>query len=123
MAIAEQWMIYYLNAGMGESAAKQAEEERFMTAFSSEFARRHKSALAALAERIGLDYFGIDCAQTGDGKLLLFEADIAMIVHLMDSSTIYPYKVPQMRSVFAAFCAMLKERAVPRSVRKAGSAA
>jgi glutathione synthase/RimK-type ligase-like ATP-grasp enzyme len=123
MAIAEQWMIYYLNAGMGESAAKQAEEERFMTAFSSEFARRHKAALAALAERIGLDYFGIDCAQTGDGKLLLFEADIAMIVHLMDSPTTYPYKVPQMRSVFAAFCAMLKERAVPRSVRKAGSAA
>jgi len=123
MAIAEQWMIYYLNAGMGESAAKQAEEERFMTAFSSEFARRHRPALAALAERIGLDYFGIDCAQTGDGKLLLFEADVAMIVHAMDSLAIYPYKAPQMRSVFTAFCGMLKERAAPRAVRKAGSAA
>jgi glutathione synthase/RimK-type ligase-like ATP-grasp enzyme len=117
MAIADQWMIYYLNAGMGESAAKQAEEERFMTAFSAEFGRRHKAALAALADRIGLDYFGIDCAQTGEGKLLLFEADIAMIVHLMDSPTTFPYKVPQMRSVFAAFCAMLKERAAARPAR------
>lgn len=123
MAIAEHWMIYYLNAGMGESAAKKAEEERFMTAFASGFARRHRAALSALAERVGLDYFGIDCAQTADGKLLLFEADIAMIVHLMDSPAIYPYKVPQMRAVFAAFCAMLKERASPRLARKADSAA
>ncbi len=123
MAIADQWMIYYLNAGMGESAAKQAEEERFMTAFVAEFARRHRHALAALAERIELDYFGIDCAQTADGKLLLFEADIAMIVHLMDSPKVYPYKVPQMRTVFAAFGAMLKERASKRPTRKAGSAA
>jgi len=123
MAIAEQWMIYYLNAGMGESAAKKAEEERFMTAFDTEFARRHRAALGALADRIGLDYFGIDCAQAVDGKLLLFEADIAMIVHLMDSPTIYPYKAPQMRAVFAAFCAMLKQRAASRPARSVGSAA
>lgn len=123
MAIADQWMIYYLNAGMAESAAKKAEEERFMTAFGSEFARRHRHALAALADRIGLDYFGIDCAQTGDGKLLLFEADIAMIVHLMDLPTIYPYKVPQMRTIFSAFAAMLKERAMPAPERQAHSAA
>ena len=63
------------------------------------------------AERIGLDYFGIDCAQTAEGKLLLFEADVAMIVHLMDSPSVFPYKVPQMRKVFAEFGAMLKDRA------------
>jgi glutathione synthase/RimK-type ligase-like ATP-grasp enzyme len=123
MAIADQWKIYYLNAGMAESALKKAEEERFMTAFGSEFARRHRVALAALADRIGLDYFGIDCAQTCDGKLLLFEADIAMIVHLMDSPAIYPYKVPQMRSIFSAFAAMLKERASLAPERRTHSAA
>jgi glutathione synthase/RimK-type ligase-like ATP-grasp enzyme len=111
MAIAEQWMIYYLNAAMAENAAKRAEEARFMAGFDQEFARRHRAALAALAERIGLDYFGIDCAETADGRLLLFEADIAMIVHLMDSPAIYPYKVPQMRKVFAAFAALLKAAA------------
>jgi glutathione synthase/RimK-type ligase-like ATP-grasp enzyme len=123
MAIADQWMIYYLNAGMDESAAKKAEEERFMTGFDQEFARRHRAAFAALAERVGLDYFGIDCAQTAEGKLLLFEADIAMIVHLMDSPAIYPYKVPQMRKVFAAFAAMLHGRASLRAQRKADNVA
>lgn len=123
MAIADQWMIYYLNAGMAENAAKKAEEARFMTAFDAEFAHRHHDALAALADRIGLDYFGIDCAETGDGRLLLFEADIAMIVHLMDSPAVYPYKGPQMRTIFAAFAAMLKERASFGPERRAPSAA
>ncbi len=123
MAIADQWMIYYLNAGMDQSAAKRAEEERFMTEFATGFAQRHRAAFAALAERIGLEYFGIDCAETADGRLLLFEADIAMIVHLMDSPALYPYKAPQMRSVFAAFCDLLKERASPGAGRKAESAA
>jgi glutathione synthase/RimK-type ligase-like ATP-grasp enzyme len=120
MAIADQWMLYYLNAGMSESAAKKAEEERFMTEFDWEFGQRHAAALSAIADRVGLDYFGIDCAQTATGKLLVFEADIAMIVHLMDSAAIYPYKAPQMRKVFAAFQAMLKDRATPKRRRKAG---
>ena len=110
MAIADQWMIYYLNAAMKESTAKRAEEARFMSGFDDDFARRHAAALAALAERIGLDYFGIDCAETADGRLLLFEADIAMIVHAMDSAEIFPYKRPQMRKVFDAFAAMLRRR-------------
>jgi hypothetical protein len=109
MAIANTWMLYYLNAGMSESAAKKIEEERFMSGFDHEFAKRHYAALAGIAKRVDLEYFGIDCAQTADGSLLLFEADIAMIVHLMDSPTIYPYKVPQMRKLFADFAAMLKD--------------
>jgi glutathione synthase/RimK-type ligase-like ATP-grasp enzyme len=113
MAIADQWMIYYLNAQMGESAAKRAEEERFMTGFDEDFASRHRLALEALADRIGLDYFGIDCAETADGRLLVFEADTAMIVHLMDSPAVFPYKAAQMHKVFAAFAAMLTERAAP----------
>ena len=111
MAIADQWKIWYLNAGMKESAEKRAEEARFMTGFDEEFGWRHRAALAAMAERVGLDYFGIDCAETIDGELLLFEADIAMIVHAMDSAAIYPYKGPQMRKVFDAFTAMLRRAA------------
>jgi glutathione synthase/RimK-type ligase-like ATP-grasp enzyme len=111
MAIADQWMIYYLNAGMRESAAKRAEEAQFFRTFDDEFARRHAGALRAIAERCGLDYFAIDCAEARDGRLLLFEADIAMIVHAMDPPDIYPYKGPQMRKVFDAFRALLRRRA------------
>jgi hypothetical protein len=103
-------MIYYLNADMKGNAGKRAEEARFMAEFDEGFARRHGAALAAIAQRVGLDYFGIDCAETADGRLLLFEADIAMIVHAMDSPAIFPYKPPQMRKVFDAFCALLHRR-------------
>ncbi len=111
MGISTHWMIHYLNAGMRESAAKRAEEARFMAEFDGDFARRHASAIAALAERVGLEYFGIDCGETPDGKLLIFEADVAMIVHSMDPPDLFPYKRPQMLKVFDAFRTMLAKAA------------
>jgi hypothetical protein len=111
MATADRWDIWYLNAGMSESAEKRREEETFMRTFDIGFGRRHQGALAAMADRIGLDYFTIDCAETGDGSLLLFEADNTAVVHNMDPPHVFPYKAPQMRSIFAAFAAMLERRA------------
>jgi hypothetical protein len=63
-----------------------------------------------LHERLGFDYYSIDCAETPDGDLLLFEADAAAIVHLMDPPGLFPYKQPQMHKVFAAFEALLRRR-------------
>jgi hypothetical protein len=113
MAVSQHWMVHYLNAGMTESAAKREEEARFMAAFDHDFALRHEAALRAIAERVGLAYFAIDCGELPDGSLLLFEADVAMIVHAMDPPDMFPYKGPQMRKVFAAFAAMLRKYAVP----------
>lgn len=107
MGISENWMIHYLNAGMTESAAKRAEEERFMAGFDDDFARRNESALRAVAERLKLDYVVIDCGETRDGELLIFEADSSAVVHAMDPAELFPYKQPQMRKVFGAFRAML----------------
>ncbi|HKJ22232.1 MAG TPA: RimK family alpha-L-glutamate ligase [Gammaproteobacteria bacterium] len=107
MAISDHWIIHYLNAGMTESEEKRAEEERFMTEFDAAFARRHAQALAAITERVGLDYVGIDCAETLDGQLLIFEIDNAMVVHAMDPVDLFPYKQPQMKKVFGAFRRML----------------
>jgi len=111
MAIADRWDIWYLNAGMAFSESKRLEEERFMRSFDSDFALRHQGALAALADRIGLDYFTIDCAENKNGELLIFEADNTAVVHNMDSPELFPYKSPQMRKIFEAFAAMLYRRA------------
>lgn len=111
MAIADRWDIWYLNAGMSGSAAKRLEEETFMRTFDIGFARRHRTALSALADRIGLDYFTIDCAENKSGELLIFEADNTAVVHNMDLPQLFPYKPPQMRKVFEAFAAMLSRRA------------
>jgi hypothetical protein len=114
MAISTHWMIHYLNAGMMESAEKRAEEARFMAEFDHAFAPRHREALAGIAERIGLDYVTMDCAETRDGRLLVFEVGNGMIVHAMDPPTLFPYKAPQMHKVFAAFEAMLRRASATR---------
>lgn len=111
MAISSHWMVHYLNAGMTGSAEKRAEEAAAMAAFDTGFARRHAAAFDALHERLGFDLYSIDCAETPDGRLLLFEADAAAILHLMDPADLFPYKPPQMRKVFDAFGALLRRRA------------
>jgi hypothetical protein len=107
MGISDHWMIHYLNAGMTESAEKRAEEERFMRSFDADFALRHADAFGAIAERIGLDYLVVDCGETTDGKLLVFELDPGAVVHAMDPVDLFPYKQAQMQKVFEAFRGML----------------
>jgi hypothetical protein len=107
MAVSDHWMVHYLSAGMTEDAGRRAEEAAWMEGFDADFAVRHAEAFAALHRRIGLDYFGIDCAELADGRLLLFEADVAMIVHDLDPEDLFPYKKPAMHRLFAAFQAEL----------------
>jgi len=115
MAISEHWMIHYLNAGMLESAAKRAEEARFMATFDMGFALRHARAFQSVSEILQLDYVGLDCAESREGELLIFEADSDMIVHNMDPVDMFPYKVPAMRKIFDAFHTMLANRAGRRA--------
>ena len=111
MAVSQHWMVHYLNAGMAESVEKRNQEAQAMADFDAGFARRHAAAFDALHERLGFDFYSIDCAETRDGRLLVFEADAVAIIHMMDSHETFPYKQPQMRKVFAAFDAMLRRRA------------
>jgi glutathione synthase/RimK-type ligase-like ATP-grasp enzyme len=111
MAIGDHWIVHYLNAGMAENADKRAEEAAAMAGFDTGLAARHAAAFAALNAKLGLDYFAVDCAETPDGDLLLFEADVSMIVHALDPVELYPYKRPAMARLFAGFEAMLRARA------------
>jgi glutathione synthase/RimK-type ligase-like ATP-grasp enzyme len=107
LAISQNWIVHYMNAGMFDSAEKRAEEQRFFENFDRQFARKHEKAMRHVYDAIGLDYVGIDCAETTEGELLIFEVDSAMIVHDMDSAELFPYKPAQMKRIFAAFRAML----------------
>ncbi len=102
MAVSSHWMVHYLNAGMYEDAAKRREEEAFMDRFD-EFKQRHAVALRAIYERCGLDYLCIDCAETRDGQLLVFEIDHVMVVHSMDSLALFPFKHVHMAKLRHAF--------------------
>lgn len=105
MGVSSHWMIHYLNAGMYEEEWKRRDEAAFMAAFDAHdgFAQRHGAALKAIAERIQLGYVCVDCAQTADGQLLIFEIDHAMVVHAMDTEAMFPYKQQHMGKVREAF--------------------
>jgi hypothetical protein len=107
MALSQRWMVHYLNADMLDNADHRDEEARFMQDYPNCFGDRHRSTLHQLSVRIGLDYVVLDCAETQDGDLLLFEADNGAVVHDMDPIGLFPYKRPAMRSVFEAFRQML----------------
>jgi hypothetical protein len=123
MASSQNWMVHYLNAGMTESTDKRADEAQAMASFDATFADRHRNAFAALHERLAFDYYSIDCSELPDGRLLMFEADSAAIIHLMDPESMFPYKHVHMRRVFNAFGEMLHRRATatqPRALDLAG---
>jgi hypothetical protein len=111
MGISKHWMIHYLNAGMAENAEKRDEEKRFMENFEPVFVPRHTAAFKEIYDRLGLDYVGIDCGETQDGKLLIFEVDSDMIVHAMDPIDLFPYKQAPMQKLFAAFRDLLIKKA------------
>jgi hypothetical protein len=106
-AVQPHWMVHYLSADMTDRPERRAEEAAWMADFDTDFAQRHAAAFEALHRRLGLDYFGIDCAELPDGRLLVFEVDVAMIVHDLDPVEVFPYKKPAMRRLFEAFQAML----------------
>ncbi|OXE35994.1 MAG: hypothetical protein CGW95_10465 [Phenylobacterium zucineum] len=111
MAVSENWMVHYLNAGMDEKPERRAEEAAFMDGFDEGFAVRHAKAFESLCNAIDLEYFGIDCAEMPDGRLLVFEADVAMIIHSMDSPDLYPYKPRAMAKLFNAVIGLLEAEA------------
>ncbi len=113
LAISEHWMIHYLNAGMAESPEKRAEEARVMGNFDETFAKKHAAAFQTIYERSGLDYLGIDCSETPDGELLIFEIDSCMIVHAIDPIDLFPYKPAHMEKLFSAFQQMLINACLP----------
>ena len=111
MGVSAHWMIHYLNAGMTESEEKRREEAVFMRDFDSVFAPRHARALKSLGQRCGLDYLVIDCAETREGGLLVFEVDPGAVVHRMDPPELFPYKRACMDKLYIAFHRLLDDAA------------
>ena len=110
LAIADEWMVHYLTAGMDVSEAKRAEEAHAFSHFHTDFGLRHREALSLIAQKLDLDFVVLDCAELPDGRLLLFEADNRGWIHAVDAVDLFGYKAPQMKRVFEAFEAMLDKR-------------
>ncbi|MEJ0045621.1 MAG: hypothetical protein WDN04_05400 [Rhodospirillales bacterium] len=111
MGISQHWMVHYPYEEMLAHALRRDEEQQAMATFGEGLGQRHQAAWAALQQQIGLDYWGMDCAETADGRLLIFEVTSAMVIHAMDRVDVFPYKQTQMKTVFTAFHRMLEHAA------------
>lgn len=116
MGISRHWMVHYPYPEMKADAARRDQEAAFMGEFRQTFGRRHEPALRALQQRLGLDYLGFDCAETRDGRLLIFEVSNALVIHDMDLTELFPYKSATMQRAFAAFAEMIRRHAHPAAV-------
>ena len=114
LAISDKWMVHYYNARNGEWDWTLDEEARFLADVESVFDGPRKEVLAELAARVGLDYFGIDCGILPDGRVVLFEIDVAMIVHLGDPVERYPYKHQYVPRIYDALERLIRSRARKR---------
>jgi hypothetical protein len=106
-AISENWIVHYKSAHMELSLQKRKEEEKFMLEFEDVFLVKHGACLRRVAEKIDLDYVVLDCAESADGRLVLFEADNGAWIHDTDPQEIFPYKSKVMNRAFSAFTQML----------------
>jgi len=109
LAIGADWKLHHDNTDMASHAWMQQEEAAFLNAPGSVFSAGNYGALEAIRERIGLDFFGIDCALDRDGNLVVFEVNASMLVH--NDNPDFPYKAPAVQAIKQAFDEMLRERA------------
>jgi len=110
LAISPHWMVHYYNAPMSEHRWMRDEEHAFLADIGSVFCGELGEALRETAQLLRLDYVGIDCAIGPDGKLLIFEADNALIIHLLDDPQLYGYKHRYVPRILEALDAMVRRR-------------
>ena len=115
LAIGEGWKVHHVSTNMGDHPWMQAEERRFLEEPQSAFGPHACETLQAIRGAIGLDYFGIDCALDQDGRVLVFEVNASMLVHLRNEQ--FPYKNDAVLRIKSAFASMLRRKMETRSHR------
>jgi hypothetical protein len=113
LAIGNDWKVHHVNTDMAHQPWMQTEEEVFLNNPQSVFNPGHYQAMQAIQQRIGLEYFGIDCGLDVSGNLVVFEVNASMLVH--DRNEGFLYKTPAVLRIKQAFDAMLRKLALADS--------
>jgi hypothetical protein len=110
LAIGSDWKLHHDSTDMADQQWMQREEESFLNDPASVFDSGHYRALREIQQRIGLDYFGIDCGLDRSENLVVFEVNASMLVH--DRNEEFPYKAPFVLRIKSAFDEMLRKFAI-----------
>jgi tetratricopeptide (TPR) repeat protein len=109
LAISGDWKVHHVNTDMANQPWMQQEEEAFLNHPQTAFSPTNYAALQAIQQRIGLEYFGIDCGLDVSGNIVVFEVNASMLVHAKNED--FPYKTPAVQRIKLAFDAMLRKLA------------
>ena len=109
LCIGSEWKLHHVNTDMANQPWMQHEEAAFLNDPAAVFSPAHYQALQTIRERVGLEYFGIDCGLDVSGNLVVFEVNASMLVH--DRNEGFLYKTPAVHRIKLAFEAMLRKLA------------
>jgi hypothetical protein len=110
LAISPDWLVHYFSADMLAASWKRDEEACFLEDPGAALGPKAMAAVAAVGRRLDLDFAGLDFAVLADGRILVFEANATMLVHLHDPIEDFPYKHAHVPKIFQAFERMVEER-------------
>jgi hypothetical protein len=111
LAVSRQWKVHYFTADMVDQPDHRAEDAAFLADMPGVICERAMQALAAVRDRLGLDYGGVDFAVTADGDLVVFEANATMVVYPPPPERIWDYRRAPVDRVLAAVRTMIQARA------------
>jgi Flp pilus assembly protein TadD len=111
LAVSGDWKVHYFTADMAERAEHRAEEAAFLSDMAGVLGPRAMAGLAAIAERLGLDYGGVDFGLGPGGEVLVFEANATMVVNPPPDDPMWDYRRDAVDRVLAAARKFFVERA------------
>ncbi|MBO9098997.1 MULTISPECIES: tetratricopeptide repeat protein [unclassified Rhizobium] len=109
LAIGESWKVHHISTRMTELEWMRREEQAFLEKPTHVFGPSAMAALETIRRIVNLDYFGIDCSIDASGKVVVFEVNATMLVHLHNEG--FEYKTPHVMKIKAAFEQLLEKRA------------
>ena len=112
LAISRNWKVHYFTSDMADQPGHREEEMAFLLDMRGVLGDKTFAALAAICDRLALDYAGVDFGLNANGDLLLFEANATMVIASPpDNDPRWAYRHGAISAAIQAVVAMIRERA------------
>jgi tetratricopeptide (TPR) repeat protein len=109
LAISRDWLVHYFSADMLSEPWKREEERQFLEHSTEALGARAATAVAAIGQRLDLDYAGIDYTVLPDGRVLVFEGNATMSVYFPEEPE-YAYKTDHVQAILTGFEEMMERK-------------
>lgn len=109
-AVSKHWKVHYFSAHMDQQADARRLESEFLNDMAGFLGINVMQSLGEICKILNLDYAGIDFALSGNGDILLFEANAAMIVPYPEMDEKWRYRQKPVETIHEAVRKMLSRR-------------